>query len=97
METKNNYIHLLRKFKQEHANEYGITCMGIFGSVARGEQKEDSDVDIYYEGPVIGLLDPRDLHANLENLLGVPVDLVRKHNYMHPAFLERIMNEIIYV
>jgi predicted nucleotidyltransferase len=82
---------------QKHGNDYGITCMGIFGSVARGEQTKNSDIDIYYEGQVIGLLDSRDLSSYLENILGVPVDLVRKHNYIRPALLERIMKEIIYV
>ncbi|MDR1866554.1 MAG: nucleotidyltransferase domain-containing protein [Bacteroidales bacterium] len=97
MRTTDEYIRLLRAFKDEHGAEYGITRMGIFGSVARGEQTESSDVDVYYEGQVIDLLDPRDLHGSLENLLEGRVDLVRRHNYMRPAFLERIMKEIIYV
>ena len=97
MKTTNKYINTLHRFMQNHGKEYGITRMGIFGSVARGEQKNDSDIDIYYEGQVIDLLDSRDLHGYLENILGAPVDLVRKHNYIRPAFLERIMKDIIYV
>ncbi len=49
MKTTNTYIRLLRKFKQIHASEYNITRMGIFGSVARGEQTNESDVDVYFE------------------------------------------------
>lgn len=97
MEAANKYINILRQFMKNHGKEYGITRMGIFGSVARGEQSKDSDIDIYYEGQVINLLDSRDLHGYLENILGAPVDLIRKHNYMRPAFLERIMKDIIYV
>jgi predicted nucleotidyltransferase len=46
MKTTNEYIHLLRDYKRNHAAEYGIERMGIFGSVARGEQRKDSDVDV---------------------------------------------------
>jgi predicted nucleotidyltransferase len=46
MKTTNEYIHLLRDYKRQHAAKYGIVRMGIFGSVARGEQTDDSDVDV---------------------------------------------------
>jgi predicted nucleotidyltransferase len=36
----------LRQFKQQYSLEYGIERMGIFGSIARGEQTEESDIDI---------------------------------------------------
>ncbi|KAA6315270.1 hypothetical protein EZS27_034244 [termite gut metagenome] len=97
METAGHYIQLLRKFVREHGQEYGIIRMGIFGSIARNEQNNTSDLDVYYEGPVIDLFDPHDLQSDLENLLGIRVDLIRKHRYMHPAFLERIMKDMIYV
>ena len=34
------------EFKEEFGERYGIEKLGLFGSVARGEQKEDSDIDI---------------------------------------------------
>ena len=46
MKTKDEIIAILRKFKEEFGEKYGIEKLGIFGSVARGEQKEDSDIDI---------------------------------------------------
>ncbi|KAA6326144.1 hypothetical protein EZS27_024713 [termite gut metagenome] len=97
METSNHYVQLLHEFVREHGEEYGITRMGIFGSISRNEQTNTSDLDIYYEGPVIDLLDPRDLQSDLENLLGIRVDLIRKHKYMHPTFLKRIKKDMIYV
>ena len=39
-------ISLLKNFKQKFGDTYGITKLGIFGSVARGENTEDSDIDI---------------------------------------------------
>lgn len=45
---------LLKDFKIRQAGKYGILRMGIFGSVARNQQTESSDVDIYYEGETKG-------------------------------------------
>ncbi|MDR2814790.1 MAG: nucleotidyltransferase family protein [Prevotellaceae bacterium] len=97
MKTTNEYIRLLCDYKRQHAAEYGIERMGIFGSVARGEQKKGSDIDIYYEGPSMGLKSLVRLPQELEDVLGVPVDVVRRHNNLQPHFVERIMKEIIYV
>jgi predicted nucleotidyltransferase len=97
MKTTNEYILLLRDYKRKHAAEYGIERIGIFGSVARNEQKEDSDIDIYYEGPSMGLKSLVRLPRELEDVLGVPVDIIRRHNNLQPHFVERIMKDIIYV
>ena len=56
MRTTAEYLSILRTFYRSQAAKYGITRMGIFGSVARGEQTEDSDVDICYEGTAPTLL-----------------------------------------
>jgi len=47
MLTQNECLHKLRQFKQLYSSEYGIECIGIFGSIARSEQTENSDIDIY--------------------------------------------------
>ena len=97
MKTTREYIHLLRQFKQEYANEYGIIRMGIFGSVARGEQIEGSDIDIFYEGPSMGLKSLVGLPTELENFLGTTVDVVRRHKNLRSKFVQRIEKDIIYV
>ena len=97
MNNKNEYIDLLRQFTIDYGNEYGITKIGIFGSVARGLYNNDSDIDVFYEGQPIGLLDSRDLKTQLEIYLKRPVDLVRNHKYINPSLLKRINSEIIYV
>jgi predicted nucleotidyltransferase len=96
MNTGEQYIPILRKFVAEHAAEYGIMRIGIFGSVARGEQTENSDIDIYYEGKSLGLKSLVELPMLLEKYLGAPVDVVRKHDNMRPSFIKRIMRDIIY-
>lgn len=97
MATKEEYIALLRNFVAEYGAEYGISRIGIFGSVARGQQTEKSDVDIYYEGPALGLKSLTGLPRALAEYLGVPVDVVRDHKRLNPTFRKRIMKEVIYV
>jgi len=91
------YLNKLLQFKQQYASEYGIERIGVFGSTARGEQTENSDIDIYYEGKSMGLKSLVDLPMQLEEFLGMPVDVVRKHDNLRPAFVKRIMRDIIYV
>lgn len=95
--TTHECIQLLHQFKTLHAREYGIERMGIFGSMARSEQTENSDIDIFYEGASMGLKSLVQLPMELEKLLGVSVDVIRKHANIHPRFLQRIEKEIIYV
>jgi predicted nucleotidyltransferase len=97
MKTRQEYIRLLRAYKRDHAAEYGIERMGIFGSVARNEQTEGSDIDIYYEGPAMNLSGNVRLLEDLERLFGTHVDIVRKHKYLKPEFVNRLTKDLIYV
>ena len=56
MKSRQEILALLRDFKVRKGKKYGILKMGIFGSVARDQQTESSDVDIYYEGEAQGFL-----------------------------------------
>ena len=96
MLTKNEYLQKLREFKQQYSSEYGIERIGIFGSVARNEQTENSDIDIYYEGKSLGLKSLVEFPVQLEKFLGTSVDVVRKHSNMSHSFFNRIMKDIIY-
>lgn len=56
---------------------YGLSNLRVFGSVARGEDTPESDVDLLVDVPPgIGLLTLARCERDLEALLGVPVDLV---------------------
>jgi len=91
------YLNKLRQFNQQYSSEYGIERIGIFGSIARGEQTADSDIDIYYEGKPMEFKSLVELPMHLEEFSGMPVDVVRKHENLRPAFVKRIMRDIIYV
>jgi predicted nucleotidyltransferase len=96
MKNKDEYLYKLQQFKQLYSSEYGIERIGIFGSVARGEQAENSDIDIYYEGKSLGLKSLVEFPAQLEKFLDAPVDIVRKHENLRPSFVKRIMQDIVY-
>ena len=95
--AKETYLNLLRECKDEYENQYGVTRIGIFGSVARNEQTENSDIDICIEAQPMGLFMLSGLCLSLEERLGVPVDIVRMHKNMNPRFRKRIEKDIIYV
>ena len=97
MQTTNEYLQKLQQFKQQYSSEYGIERIGLFGSVARGEHTENSDIDIYYEGKSLGLKSLVEFPMQLEKFFGVHVDVIRKHNNLRPAFVKRIMKDIVYV
>ncbi|MDR1919583.1 MAG: nucleotidyltransferase family protein [Tannerellaceae bacterium] len=97
MDSSLEYIRLLGEYKQQHASQYGITRLGIFGSVARGEQTDDSDIDVVMESSPMSLLTVIGIKYELEDLLGVPVDLVRIHDSMNARLKKRITKEAIYV
>jgi len=55
---------------------YGVRSLGLFGSYARGEQREGSDVDFVVDFERKSFDAYMDLKSYLENLLGCGVDLV---------------------
>lgn len=97
MKSTADYIELLRSYKNQEATKYGILRMGIFGSVARGEQKEGSDVDVYLEGEPQSLLTMVRIKNELEELFDCKVDLIRLRDRMNTFLKQRILEEGIYV
>ena len=93
MRTRTEILQILRNYKPIAESKYGLTRLGIFGSVARGEQTEDSDVDVYYEGRVPSLLTLDLIQSDLERLIGCHVDMVRLRENMNILLKERIQKE----
>ena len=68
--------------------------IGIFGSVARGENTENSDIDILYQlKETVGLFNLIRLKDSLEEKLNKKVDLVSE-KYIHPKLKPYIMNDL---
>ena len=97
MKTRAEILHLLSLYKPTAKSKYGVTRIGIFGSVARGEQTDNSDVDVCYEGQAPSLLTLDMIQAELEQLLDCKVDLVRVRDNMNSLLRQRIIRDGIYV
>ena len=68
--------------------------IGIFGSVARGENTENSDIDILYQfKETVGLFNLVRIKDSLEEKLNKKVDLVSE-KYLHPKLKPYIMNDL---
>jgi len=96
--TKAFILNFLSNHKEDFFHKYGVTKMGLFGSYAREEAKESSDIDIAIEMSN----EKKSLHAffslkrELEKAFSTKVDLGIE-NTLKPIAKERILKEIIYV
>jgi predicted nucleotidyltransferase len=78
---------------REELRESGVASLLLFGSVARGQATEASDVDLVVEfDHAVGLFAVIRLQARLESWLGHRVDLVPTDS-LHPEIRERVMAE----
>ena len=89
-------LALLRSILPELKKKYPISSMNIFGSVARGDQRPDSDLDILVEfsGPIGWEF--IDLADEIEAVAGVSVDLVSS-NGIKTSYREQIRKDLVRV
>ena len=77
------------------AGHYGAHEVRIFGSVARGDATESSDLDLIVRfDPGVSLFDHGGMIVDLEELLGVKVDVVSEAG-MRDRFRERVLHEAV--
>jgi len=94
---RDDVLAALSRFKRARAAEYGITRIGVFGSVARGEASESSDIDVVFETDTPNLFRTSHLRQELEELMGRHVDVIRLRERMNPRLKARIQREARYV
>ena len=87
--TTQEYIDRIQRNADFIRNSFAVESLSIFGSVARGQQNEDSDVDVFVEMParmflLIGL------KQYLEELLGCSVDVIRNHQGLNTYLKQEI-------
>ena len=92
MRTSQECIKLLREHQKDLQQQFGIVSMRLFGSVARGEQREDSDIDLFV------IMPPKFYNhilaaQYLEQLLGCKVDLIQDHENLRPFFRQQIEHD----
>jgi predicted nucleotidyltransferase len=96
--TKIEILNYLTTHKAELKEKFGVIRIGLFGSFARGEQNEDSDIDlaIEVEKDKKSLKNFFGLKRELEAQLGKKIDLGIE-SALKPLAKEQIQKDIIYV
>ena len=83
-------IETLRSTRQYLGEHYGVHSMMLFGSLAKGQQHEDSDVDVCVEMKP-NLFRQASVKCYLQELLGCDVDVVRLRENMNQLFKQQIL------
>ena len=96
MYTLESILEKLRQHKPELQRKYPVSRLGVFGSYARGEATNESDIDIAVEisGPMglnfVAMAD------EIEDLFGIKTDVVPKRS-IKPEYLKYVEKDIVYV
>ena len=100
MKTLSEIKEILRKHKKILKEKYRVKSIAIFGSYARGEQTEESDIDImveFDENNYPSFSEYLELIEYLEKILGLKVDLITKKSIHNPYVKKSIEEDLIYV
>ena len=86
MKSRSEYIQIIRDHAPELQSRFGIQSLSLFGSVARNEQHEGSDVDLFVKMPP-KFFNYIEASEYLRKILECDVDLISDHRNLRP-FLE---------
>ncbi|WP_421996737.1 nucleotidyltransferase family protein [Reyranella sp.] len=93
--TSEEFFRLIDLHRSELAS-VGVRRLGVYGSVARDEAREDSDIDILVEfEETPDLFQMAALRDRLCEILGRPVDLATPRG-LKPRLRDRVLNEVRY-
>ena len=98
MKINGDIKNKLEKLKPILKERYQVKTIGFFGSYARGEQNQKSDIDILVEfndTSSIDLFDFIELEEFLSRQLGIKVDMATKR-HLKPLIKDQILKETIY-
>lgn len=90
-------INILRRFKADFANKYGIKTLGVFGSFARNEQKPTSDIDVVVTLKDSDFFTLVAIQEELEKLTKYKVDVVNFRETLRDSFKANILRDAIFV
>ena len=93
---KTNILKYLKEHYSEFKDKYQVEQIGIFGSYARDEATENSDIDIFVKMKPT-LANYVDIKEELEFAFHKSVDIVRIRDNMNPYLLKRIQKDGVYV
>ena len=87
----------LSTFKKANEKHLGITRLGVFGSVARQENTEDSDLDVVVEMENPTLRRMYELEERLKQMFRCKIDVVQMRPTLRPLLKQNIQRDAIYV
>ena len=97
MLTREDILKILRDNKERFAEKYSVTKLGLFGSFARNEATEESDVDICVEVAEPTYDNIFCLWEEMVKKTTRPVDIVHVRRGMNVLLRKRIKRDAIYV
>ena len=97
MLSKDQILKYLKEYKQENRDKLFIDKLGIFGSYARNEANENSDIDIVVKLSKPNLFNLSGIMVDLKEHFHTDVDIVAIWDKMNPRLKKRIDTEAIYV
>ena len=93
--TTIDFLQTKREDVLEVAQRHGVTSIRVFGSVARGEESADSDIDLLITtGPKVSPWFPAGLILELEQLLGRHIDIVTESG-LNPLLRDQVLSEAV--
>lgn len=97
MKSTTEIISILKKFKEESACKYGIKSLGIFGSFARNQQDEASDLDVFVTLQEADFFTLEKIKEELEELVHFKIDIVNFRDSLRNSFKQNILKDAIYI
>ena len=96
MKSTQEIVSILRHAKPQLAREFGVTRIAVFGSYARGDQREDSDVDVHVEVPPSIGMRFVDLAERIGALLGIRSEVISRRAIppRHWTIIERELLDV---
>ena len=85
--------------KKEFFSDYQLVKLGLFGSFARGEATQDSDIDLIveFEPNTLNLSEKKSsIKSTLQKQFHIEVDVCRE-KYIKPYFKSQILESVVYV
>jgi len=86
----NKVIETLQQNISMLKNKYPISLLGVYGSYSRGDETEDSDLDVVYETLP-------DSYLNLDNYLSLQEELKKITNLKIDLVNKKYMNEVVWM
>lgn len=94
---KEEILNYLQQHKNEFKEKYQISKIALFGSFAKDQNSDNSDIDIAIETKLSDYFLLYDFKESLENVFHTKVDVVRLRDKMNLSLKKRILQDGIYV